>query len=198
MSIVAAIVIAVPLFAVTNIDDIFVLLGFFSDPRFRISEVLIGQYLGVLGIVAISIAAAVVAMAIPPRFVGLLGLAPIAMGIRKLYGLWNQVEDEDAISCSTGFDLANMVSVAAVTIVNGGDNIGVYTPVFAVHSVTEVGAMVAVFLVMTLAWCAVAFAMVRHPTVGAPLRRYGVRLLPLVLIAIGAIVLYQANTFGIF
>jgi cadmium resistance protein CadD (predicted permease) len=37
----------VTLFAATDIDDLFVLVGFFADPKFRAGNVVIGQYLGI-------------------------------------------------------------------------------------------------------------------------------------------------------
>jgi cadmium resistance protein CadD (predicted permease) len=39
--------IAVVLFVSTNIDDVFVLLGFFSDPKVKFRHVVLGQYLGI-------------------------------------------------------------------------------------------------------------------------------------------------------
>ncbi|MDR6667083.1 hypothetical protein [Rhizobium sp. 1399] len=45
--ILAAVVIAIPLFAVTNIDDIFIIVGFFVEPRFGTAEDVVGQFLGI-------------------------------------------------------------------------------------------------------------------------------------------------------
>src|ERR1700677_4677793 len=68
-------------FISTNIDDLFLLVGFFSDRSFPRAHVFAGQILGMAAVVAISLAAATVALAISPAHVGLLGLAPIAIGI---------------------------------------------------------------------------------------------------------------------
>jgi hypothetical protein len=51
---------AIALFASTNIDDIFVLVGFFADARFRVRDILIGQYLGIGGSECCSISVFVV------------------------------------------------------------------------------------------------------------------------------------------
>ena len=54
-SFVALLGIAVVLFAWTNLDDLLVLLGFFSDPRFRPRHVVIGQYVGIVVLYGVSV-----------------------------------------------------------------------------------------------------------------------------------------------
>src|SRR5262249_11110447 len=80
-------VLGVVLFAATNVDDIFVLLGFFAHPQFRPGRVVAGQYIGIGTLVSVSVAASAISLVIPPPYVGLLGLAPIAIGIKKLFDL---------------------------------------------------------------------------------------------------------------
>jgi cadmium resistance protein CadD (predicted permease) len=48
---------AVALFVSTNIDDVFVLVGFFSDPKLRVHDIVIGQYIGLAGLFGVSVAA---------------------------------------------------------------------------------------------------------------------------------------------
>ena len=50
-------------------------------------------------------------------------------------------------------------------------------------------ATASVFAVLTAAWCGLAHWLVNHPTVGAPIRRYGHRVLPFVLIGVGVMVM---------
>ena len=71
-------------FASTNIDDLFVLVGFFSDRNFSRPRIVTGQILGIATIVVISLTAAFAALAFSPAHVGLLGVAPIVIGIGKL------------------------------------------------------------------------------------------------------------------
>ena len=60
-----ALILGITLFAATNIDDTFLLLGFFADPKYRAHRVVIGQYLGIATLVAISLLAALIALVIP-------------------------------------------------------------------------------------------------------------------------------------
>jgi cadmium resistance protein CadD (predicted permease) len=83
-----------------------------------------------------------------------------------------------------------------VTIANGGDNIGIYVPAFAVHSGAEIGVIAMVFVAMTALWCMLAHWMVNHRRFGAPLRRYGHIFAPLVLIGLGIVIIYKAGTIG--
>jgi cadmium resistance protein CadD (predicted permease) len=54
-----------------------------------------------------------------------------------------------------------------------------------------------VFAAMTFVWLAVARWLVTHRTIGVPIRRYGGRVLPFVLIALGLYILYDTGTFGL-
>jgi cadmium resistance protein CadD (predicted permease) len=53
------------------------------------------------------------------------------------------------------------------------------------------------FVVMTALWCFLAHAMVNHPKWGSPIRRYGHRLAPVVLIGLGVLILCQTGSFGL-
>jgi cadmium resistance protein CadD (predicted permease) len=192
-------ILGVTLFVATNIDDLFVLLGFFADPAFAARQVVIGQSLGIGALVAASVAASLVALAIPHAWIGLLGLVPVAIGCRKSFDLWRgreRSEEELQRHPSRGTH-GQAFAVAAVTIANGGDNIAVYTPLFAVHSGIDTAVIASVFAAMTIAWCAIAHWMVHHRTIGAPIRRNGHRLLPFVLIGLGAWILHEAGTLAL-
>ncbi len=197
MSPITALALGVPLFAVTNIDDLFVLLAFFSDPRFRPRHVVIGQYAGIGALVLVSLCAALIALVILSSYAGLLGLAPIAIGAKRLVDLARGREKNvgDLARHPGGGAHSQSFAVAAVTIANGADNIGVYVPVFAVHQGIEAATIVAVFALMTALWCSLARWLLHHRTIGGPIRRYGQRILPFVLIGLGVLVMLRAGTF---
>ncbi|MGA3204285.1 MAG: cadmium resistance transporter [Bryobacteraceae bacterium] len=192
--------IAVAVFASTNVDDVFVLLCFFSDPKFTGRQVVIGQYLGISTLYGVSVGASLVSLVIPTAYIGLLGLAPIVIGLRKAWSLRNGVdasEEETGTQGPSFAERANVTAVAAVTIANGGDNISIYTPLFATRSGYDIAAIGAVFAAMTLVWLVLARWLVNHRMIGAPIRRYGGRVVPFVLIALGFWILYDTGTFGL-
>ena len=80
--------VAVALFAATNVDDLFLLVAFFADPRRRPGAIVAGQSLGIAVLVAASLAASLVSRVLPAPWVGLLGLVPLARGIAGLTRRW--------------------------------------------------------------------------------------------------------------
>ncbi len=85
---------AITLFASTDIDDLFVLVGFFADPRFKVRQIFIGQYLGIAGLYGASVVASMISLVIPPGYIGLLGLV-------RSDRRWNR---EKRGSCARGTD----------------------------------------------------------------------------------------------
>ena len=181
------------LFAVTDIDDLLLLTAFFADRRLHPRAVVAGQFAGIGVLIAASAVAALLALAIPPGWIALLGLAPLVLGIRGLYLLWKSPDasgDDDADEFRAAEARAQQtthsqwMAVAAVTIANGGDNLGVYIPVFS-QDLSSIPAYAAVFGVMTAAWCAAGYWLVHHPILGRRIRQYGHIALPFVLVGLG-------------
>ncbi len=190
---------AIALFASTNIDDMFVLVGFFSDPKFRPKDVVIGQFVGIAALFALSVAGSLLALVISHAYVGLFGIVPIALGAKKLVDLFrNRNADQEGLEHpTTSVKFARSATVALITLANGADNIGVYLPTFAIHSGYQIGLFAVVFALMTGLWCLFAHWLVHHPSIGAPIRRYGHRIAPLAFIGIGALIMYEAGSFGL-
>jgi cadmium resistance protein CadD (predicted permease) len=188
--------IGVVVYASTNIDDLLILAVFFADPRVHVAAVVAGRFIGLAALVLASSAAALLALAIPPGWIALLGLVPLFLGLRALRAL-HASEDEDERAPANlhakgrnGF-AAQAFTVAGVTLANGGDNLGVYIPLFATAP-AAIPVYVAAFSVMTLAWCALGYLLVNNPLVGDQVRRYGAVALPIVLIALGVYILSGA------
>jgi cadmium resistance protein CadD (predicted permease) len=85
----------------------------------------------------------------------------------------------------------------AVTFANGGDNIGVYVPVFATTGTGAVATYCAVFLVMVGAWCALGRFLATRRPVARLLARWGHLVLPAVLVGIGVVILVEGGAFGL-
>jgi cadmium resistance protein CadD (predicted permease) len=169
---------AVGLFVGTDIDDLVVLTALFGSREIDRRKIVVGQYLGIAALVAISVVAAVGLVIVPDRWIGLFGVIPLALGVR---GLMRGKEHGTVIVKTT-------TGVAAITIANGADNVSVYTPVFRQAGW---GALVyvAVFAVLVAVWLvAAAFLATRQP-VASILDRWGHRIVPIVFIAIGLVLI---------
>jgi cadmium resistance protein CadD (predicted permease) len=182
---------AIVLFVSTNVDDLVVLVGFFAHPKFRARDVVAGQYVGLTVLFVVSAAGALLAFVIPNTYLGFLGIFPILIGIRKLIALRHKTVEAELRGTGR---YGNIAGVALVTIANGGDNIGVYMPSFAIHSASQIATIALVFVAMTALWCMFAHWMVNHPRLGAPLRHYGHIIAPIVLIGLGLLILHHAGT----
>lgn len=115
--------IGIAAFAATNIDDIFVLMIFFSTHSFHVREVVIGQYLGIGSLIAISTIGSILAFVIPLHVIGLMGLIPISIGIIRVIRRRDTdvVPEPQIISKKKSY--LSFLAVAAVTFSNGADNI---------------------------------------------------------------------------
>ncbi len=195
-SLAALLGLAIVLFVSTNVDDLVVLVGFFAHPGFRARDVVAGQYAGVAVLFMVSAAGALLSLVIPNAYLGLLGIFPILIGIRKLLELRRDRAETPPTKALAGLNgsYGNIASVALVTVANGGDNIGVYMPSFAVHSGSQVAIIAVVFVLMTALLCMLAHSMTSHPKLGLPLRRYAHVVAPLVLIGLGILIIHNAGS----
>jgi cadmium resistance protein CadD (predicted permease) len=189
---------AAVMFAATNVDDMVMLTVFFGRADGRRSAVLrvvAGQYLGFIAIVAVSVLGALGASLLPDGAVPYLGLVPVALGIRAGWlALRSRRDGADDVDRDDG---VGVLHVAAVTFANGGDNIGVYVPVFAVAGIGSMIAYVAVFLVGVAIWCVGGCYLARRPAIATVLSRWGHVILPVILIGIGLRILIEGGAFGL-
>lgn len=175
---------AAAVFAGTNIDDLIVLTVLFLAARPGRWRVWAGQYLGIGALVAISLLGALGLTIVPDRWVGLLGLVPLALGVRGLVRAFRTDGPVGETSSPTG-----PLAVAGVTIANGADNISVYTPIFRTMSPGDTIVTVAVFAVLVAVWCLVGSWLGSHRKVVAVVERFGHWIVPAVFILIGGLIL---------
>ena len=157
-------------FVATNIDDIFVLMLLFAQAetigtRLRIAA---GQYLGIGLLTAASVLAAVGLGQVPGQYLRLLGVVPVLLAVRA----WREGSGEEN---DGGNACQGVLATAALTVANGGDNLGVYIP--------------AVFALMTGLWCLLAVQLAKLPAVQQVIRRWKRYLVPAVLFVLGISIL---------
>ena len=183
-SIAGTVLTGLAVFAATNVDGLFLTAALLSASPSRPWPVVFGTYAGIGALYAVSVAAALAAAAIPARYIALLGLVPLGLGLRLLF---SKQGPDDPSPAAQG-----VLAVAGINIAAGGDNVGVYTPLFATVTGEAIVLYGAVFAVLTGTLCWAAHRLVTHPALGAPVRRWGPRLVPWVLIALGLWILAGA------
>lgn len=87
--------------------------------------------------------------------------------------------------------------VAAVTVANGGDNIGIYIPLFAGYSLASLLVVIFIFLLMKTIWYIMAALLARQTIVADILSRYGKKIMPFFLIILGLYIMYERGTFDL-
>lgn len=189
-------------FTATNLDDILILMLFFSQVNvtFRKRHIITGQYLGFAALVLASLPSFFGSLLLPRPCIGLLGLVPIAIGISRLVN--SNEDDKDAGSEETptpsawfnSFISPQSYSVAAVTFANGGDNVGIYMPLFASCTWQSLLIILNVFFLLVGVWCFAAYKLTQVPTIADTLTRYGNHLVPFVLISLGLLILVDSRT----
>jgi cadmium resistance protein CadD (predicted permease) len=192
------VVTAVMAFAATNFDDILVLMVLFANvnANLRRRHIVAGQYLGFTGLLLLSLPGGVGGWLVPQNWLALLGLLPIGLGLAQLW----QKDDDDVQSVNDGVSQNSKwaswghpatYQVAAVTVANGGDNVGIYVPLFANHATPiRLIVMIGVFYVLVAVWCGVAAWLIRHRAIATILQRFGHKLVPFVLIGVGVLILW--------
>jgi cadmium resistance transport/sequestration family protein len=194
LKVLSAVTTAVVAFAATNIDDIFVLMLFFYGAGKRLSRwhVVVGQYAGFAALVALSLVGYFARFVAPQEWIGLLGILPVIIGLKKLRELKSGKSEEAHMEKPAAHAV---FTVASVTFANGGDNIGIYTPLFASSNFVELLVTLAVFFVLVAVWCALGYFLGRHPAVYRLLDKYGHVIVPFVLIALGLYIMLESDTF---
>jgi cadmium resistance protein CadD (predicted permease) len=128
-----------------------------------------------------------------------LGLVPLALGLRAAWKAWKERHEADHDMDEPAADESGpgILAVAGVTFANGGDNIGVYVPVFATAAAAGMVVYRVVFLVLVAVWCALGRFFATRPIIARTLSRWGHIVLPVVLIGIGLLILIEGGAFGL-
>jgi|SRR5699024_6289451 len=189
---------AIGLFIATNIDDIIVLSLFFArgaGQRGTTARILAGQYLGFVGILGAAVLVSLGAgVFLPPAVIPYFGLIPLGLGLWAAWQAWCGGDDDDAEI--EGKNVA-VWTVAGVTFANGGDNIGVYVPVFLNVGPAGVVAYCIVFLALVAVLVMLAKFVATRPPIAEVLERWEHILFPIVLIGLGIFILISGGAFGL-
>jgi cadmium resistance protein CadD (predicted permease) len=188
--------IGIAAFVSTNIDDLFILMIFFATLRLPSVQIILGQYIGMGSLMGVSLVGSLITLIVPRNIIGLIGLFPIALGIKELLELHNKGDKEEDEKLTKKLRRKNIqlpfLTVAAVTF-SGSEEIGVYTTLFATNNEVEaIITLVSVTMVITAFWCFMANYLVKHSLLADIFRSIGSRVLPYVLIGLGLYILAEA------
>ncbi|WP_460202356.1 cadmium resistance transporter [Scytonema sp. NUACC21] len=197
----------------TTFDDNLYLTAFFGkvDRTFRPKHIIFGEFLGFTALVFASLPGFFGGLVIPSTWIGLLGFLPVAIGISHL--MTQEEETEEVVQTVT----ANFNSpaksqrhnkslwatlrdpqtyrVSAVTIANGGNNIGIYVPLFASSDLPSLGVILCICYMTVGLWCFLSYNLTRNPLMAPVLTRYGRKIFPFVLMWLGMSILMKSESY---
>ncbi len=194
-------------FIATHIDDFFVLVVLFAQaqiqPAWKGWHVWLGGYLGLAGLILISLLGYLGGLVLPPPAIGLLGLIPLAVGGWKLW----RSEAEEALSkeleklqdrppAKTGLLFLPSPALLSMllTFANGGDNISLYVPLFAGSTPLQLALFSTIFFLMKGLWFAMAQRLTVQPEVAKILAEQGEGWVPWILMGLGVWILFKNET----
>ena len=185
-------------FAITNIDDMFVLVTFFAEASTSKTltplKITLGQCIGFTAIVIISMIGFGASLVLPSESIGFLGLLPILLGIWKLLDLlFPTKEEEPEVPSIAG--MKNILKVSIVTIMNGGDNIGTYVPLFSQAKGAEIAVYVVTYYILLGVWCLVAFLVMRQRHILLIAQKYALWVIPLLYMGLGVYIIAKSSCY---
>ncbi|ELR09472.1 hypothetical protein VC83_00613 [Pseudogymnoascus destructans] len=187
-------------FVLTNIDDAFVLVTFFAESSTSRNltplKITLGQYIGFTVIVVVSLIGFAVAVALPSEPIGFLGLLPILLGVWKLFDLLFPKKDDTEEEESESQCIAKSVfKVALITILNGGDNIGTYIPLFSQAKGAEVAVYVVLYYILLGIWCFIAFLIMKQRHIVRLAEKYASFIIPFLYLGLGIYIVVKSNCY---
>lgn len=194
------IVTAAILYIATAVDLLVILLIFFARAKTRkeYRDIYIGQYVGSVALIVVSLFFAFVLNYVPEKWIlGLLGLIPIYLGIKV--AIYDDCEGEKRAKKELNEKgLSKLVgTVAIVTIAScGADNIGLFVPYFVTLSVTNLLITLFVFLILILIFFLVFTAqkLSNIPGVGEIVEKFSRWIMAVIYIALGLFIIIENDT----
>jgi cadmium resistance protein CadD (predicted permease) len=204
----------------TTFDDNIYLTAFFSEVNrtFRPINVIVGELVGFTALVSISLLVGrLLNQTVPSTWTGLLGILPILIGLNNLINLYKN-KDDSAEDKSTnlkrnakfrGFESRRRslwdvlrdrqtYRVSAVTISNGGNNLGIYIPLFVSSSPPSLAVIILICYLAICTWLFLSYALTHQPNMAFILSRYASKFFPFVLMWLGVRIIMDSESYRLF
>ena len=192
------VVTSIILYSGTAVDLLIILMLFFAKRKSRkdIINIYLGQFLGSVSLILLSLLFAFVLNYIPSKeILGLLGLIPIFLGLKVL--LLGDSDGEAIAKDGLRKDNKNLIFlVAMITFAScGADNIGVFVPYFITLNLANLIVTLLTFLVMIYLLVFSAQKLAQVPSVGETLEKYSRWFITVVYLGLGMYILIENNSF---
>ena len=193
------VVTSIILYSGTAVDLLIILMLFFAKRKSRkdIINIYLGQFLGSVSLILLSLLFAFVLHYIPSKgILGLLGLIPIFLGLKVLF--LGDSDGEAIAKEGLRKDNKNLIFlVAMITFAScGADNIGIFVPYFITLNLADLIVALLTFLVMIYLLVFSAQKLAQIPSVGETLEKYSRWFIAVVYLGLGIYILIENNIFN--
>ena len=193
------VVTSIILYSGTAVDLLIILMLFFAKRKSRkdIINIYLGQFLGSVSLILLSLLFAFVLHYIPSKeILGLLGLIPIFLGLKVLF--LGDSDGEAIAKEGLRKDNKNLIFlVAMITFVScGADNIGIFVPYFITLNFADLIVALFTFLVMIYLLVFSAQKLAQIPSIGETLEKYSRWFIAVVYLGLGIYILIENNSFN--
>ena len=194
------VVTSIILYSGTAVDLLIILMLFFAKRKSRkdIINIYLGQFLGSVSLILLSLLFAFVLHYIPSKgILGLLGLIPIFLGLKVLF--LGDSDGETIAKEGLRKDNKNLIFlVAMITFAScGADNIGIFVPYFITLNLADLIVALLTFLVMIYLLVFSAQKLAQVSSVGEILEKYSRWFIAVVYLGLGIYILIENNSFDI-
>lgn len=192
------IITAIILYTATAVDLLVILLIFFAraNTKKEYRDIYIGQYVGSLALILISLFLAFVLNYVPEKWIlGLLGIIPIYLGVRV--AISGDCEGEERAKRELNEKgLSKLVGIVAlVTIAScGADNVGLFVPYFVTLNTVELLTTLIIFIILILVLVFSAQLLSQIPGIGEIIERFNRWIMAVIYIGLGLFIIIENET----
>lgn len=189
---------AIVLYTATAIDLLVILLIYFARAHTKkeYRDIYIGQFLGSMTLIIISLFFAFVLHYVPEKWMlGLLGLIPIYLGIKV--AIFDDCEGEKrAKDALNDKGLSKLVGIVAlVTIAScGADNIGLFVPYFVSLNFSQLIVTLIVFVILIFVLIYTAQRLADIKDIGEIVEKFNRLIMAVVYIGLGIFIIIENDT----
>ncbi len=188
---------AIGAFLATNLDNLLLLIFLQgANPRHR-KAVVTGYLLAVGGLIALVIAGSRLGDELDPGIIGYLGLIPIALGLwllRRSPAIQVATEGSRAEASAPHFEGSVVLGTTVLLLSNSGDSLALLLPLLADTYAGGRKVLLLTWLSCAGLWVFLGQLLTQRPSAARVLEQHGTKVVPWVMIGVGAYILLNTAT----
>jgi cadmium resistance protein CadD (predicted permease) len=92
---------------------------------------------------------------------------------------------------------SKIFAISLITIANGGDNIGIYAPLFGTLSLFNLILIIGIFIIMTAIWLLISYKISNMKIIKNKIKKYQEKIIPWILIGLGIYIIIISKTWNL-